>query len=132
MYEPSDYTVDEVNAYLATADDTERSRVLGAETAGKGRVGILHATTRAPDAPAQAPDAPRDTETRGQTFVAAASAATPDDGQGFYGHSPERERTGRADKGLSQQNPAILNGGSVPDARPQVDDSAALAALNKD
>ena len=34
---PSDYTVDEVNAYLASADDAERQRVLDAESGDGGR-----------------------------------------------------------------------------------------------
>lgn len=40
---PADYTVDQVNAHLKTADDAERQRVLEAEGSddGKGRTGIL-------------------------------------------------------------------------------------------
>lgn len=38
--DPADYTVAEVNAYLATADDDEHERVLDAEVAGKNRTGI--------------------------------------------------------------------------------------------
>lgn len=77
---------------------------------------------------------PQETTTKASTFQDAAAAVDLDAAraQGFIGESPERERTGRADKGLSQQNPAILNGDPVPDARPQVDDSAALAALKSD
>lgn len=41
LYDPSAHTVDEVNAYLATADDAEVVRVLEAERAGKARKGIL-------------------------------------------------------------------------------------------
>lgn len=48
-YNPADHTVDEVNAYLADADDTERQRVLDAEAgAEKPRTGITegpHATS---------------------------------------------------------------------------------------
>lgn len=40
-YDPGAYSVDEVNAYLATADDTERERVLAAERAGQKRKGIV-------------------------------------------------------------------------------------------
>jgi len=40
-YDPSAFTVDEVNAYLASADDAEVVRVLEAERAGKARKGIL-------------------------------------------------------------------------------------------
>lgn len=42
-FDPSDHTVDEVEAYLATADDAERERVLAAEKAGKARKS-LHAS----------------------------------------------------------------------------------------
>lgn len=41
LYDPSVHTVDEVNAYLATADPAEVVRVLEAERAGKARKGIL-------------------------------------------------------------------------------------------
>lgn len=39
-FDPSDHTVDEVTAYLDSADDAERDRVLAAERAGKSRKGI--------------------------------------------------------------------------------------------
>lgn len=45
QFDPSEATVDEVQDYLANADDTERQRVLDAETAGKGRKGILESAT---------------------------------------------------------------------------------------
>lgn len=74
---------------------------------------------------------PQDTTTKASTFQEAAQAVDLDKAreQGYIGTSPEAERTGRPDKGLSQLNPAILNGDSVPDARPQVDDSAAIQSL---
>lgn len=40
-FQPDDRTVDEVNAYLADADQAERERVLQAEAEGRGRRGIL-------------------------------------------------------------------------------------------
>jgi hypothetical protein len=40
-YDPGDYTVAEVAAELAHANDAERSRVLELERAGQGRVGIV-------------------------------------------------------------------------------------------
>jgi hypothetical protein len=56
QYDPTAYTVDEVNAYLASADDDERARVLQAErdrADGKDpRVGILEG----PENPAPADD----------------------------------------------------------------------------
>lgn len=44
-FNPSDATVEEVQDYLAGADDTERERVLAAEAAGKKRKSLLSATT---------------------------------------------------------------------------------------
>jgi hypothetical protein len=41
QYDPSDYTVDEVNEYLDGADEDEADRVLAAEQAGKNRKGIV-------------------------------------------------------------------------------------------
>lgn len=129
-YDPNDYTVDQVNEYLATADETETQRVLAAEAEGQARKGILEGPhAEAPDAGQGDADGTADTTTKGQTFSEAAEAATPDP-RGYLGTSPERERTGAADKGLSQQSPGILDGSSpAPDARPHVDDSAALDAL---
>jgi hypothetical protein len=42
-FEPADHTVEEVRAYLATADDTETKRVLEAEGEGKDRAGVHNA-----------------------------------------------------------------------------------------
>lgn len=44
-FDPSESNIDEVKAYLATADDAERERVLAAEEAGKARKGILAEST---------------------------------------------------------------------------------------
>lgn len=44
-YDPSKATVDEVNEYLAHADEAERTRVIEAEKAGKNRKGIVDAAT---------------------------------------------------------------------------------------
>lgn len=41
VFDPSEHTVDEVNDHLGHADDTERERVLQAESEGKARQGIL-------------------------------------------------------------------------------------------
>lgn len=38
--DPGDYTVDDVKAYLDSADQSERDRVLSAESSGKARVGV--------------------------------------------------------------------------------------------
>ncbi|MCZ4649470.1 hypothetical protein O4106_21855 [Rhodococcus pyridinivorans] len=40
-FDPSAYTVTEVNSYLSTADQEETARVMEAERAGKARKGIL-------------------------------------------------------------------------------------------
>lgn len=91
------------------------------------------------------------TSTRGATQQEnrAAEAATTDDNgygfglvskqeidavyeQGFIGTSPERERTGLADKGLSQQTPSVMDSSLPPvDARTSVDDSEAIKAARK-
>lgn len=39
-FDPSEHNVDDVLAYLATADDAERARVIEAEAAGKARKSI--------------------------------------------------------------------------------------------
>lgn len=38
--DPADFTVEQVQAHLASTDDDERARVLAAETGGKGRKGV--------------------------------------------------------------------------------------------
>jgi hypothetical protein len=40
-YDPAAHSVPQVRAYLARADDAERTRVLDAERAGKARRGVL-------------------------------------------------------------------------------------------
>lgn len=40
-FDPGEYKADEVLAYLKTADDDERARVLASEAAGKNRKGVL-------------------------------------------------------------------------------------------
>lgn len=118
-FNPADHTVDEVQEYLNGADDDEKARVLDLERQGDARVGIIgHEGDKA-------------TTTKAQTFSDAAAAAQPHE-VGYTGFSPEAERTGRRDKGLSQRNPAILNGGPVPDVRVGVDDSEALDALTQE
>jgi len=129
-YNPNDYTVDEVNAYVAEHPD-ERDAVLAAETEGKARKGVLEAGEPAPSDPAAGTEqgdaaGTSDTTTKGATFAEAAAQVTHTDDVGYVGTSPERERTGLADKGLSQQSPGVMNDGPVPDSRPMVDDSDAL------
>lgn len=117
-FNPDDHTVDEVQEYLSTADDDEKARVLDVERQGQARKGIVG-------------DGDAATTTKAQTFADAAAAATPAE-TGYTGFSPEADRTGRRDKGLSQRNPAIMQGGPVPDVRVGVDDSEALSALAED
>jgi hypothetical protein len=129
-YNPNDYTVDEVNAYVADHPD-EAEAVKAAEREGKARKGILDAGEPAPeqgDANGTA-----DTTTKGQTFAEAAEAVQHQEEVGSVGTSPERERTGRADKGLSQQAPGILdNSVPAPDPRPNVDDSETIDRLKSE
>lgn len=139
-FNPTDHTVAEVNAHLESADADERERVLAAEAAGKNRSTVAapadDTETAEPEGKgltvveSAVEDPHAETTTKAQTFQAAAEEATPHEGDGFLGTSPERERTGRSDKGLSQRNPAILAGGPIPDPRQGVDDSEGLAALN--
>ena len=130
-YDPSQHTVAEVTAHLATVDAEEAQRIQEAEAAGKDRATIRDWTPEdvqegTEEGPKTQPEG-QDTVTKAATFSEAAKAAQPAKTEdGYVGFSPERERTGLADKGLSQQTPAILTGGPVPDARPGVDDSEAL------
>jgi hypothetical protein len=132
-------TNDDVNDYIGEHPE-EREAVLAAEREGQARKGILEGPHA--DAPDQRTDTEREADeqaaasghltTEGVKFADAAKDATPDP-KGYWGQSPEAERTGRRDKGLSQRNPAVMNqGGSVPDPSPYVDDSEAIAALKAD
>lgn len=127
-FNPDEHTVDEINDYLATVDDDERERVLAAEREGQARktVNGLHVADDTTTNEASTDE----TTTRASTFEQAADAATPDEGDGRIGLSPEAERTGRRDKGLSQGNPNVMNGGPLPDPRRGVDDSNAIESLN--
>ena len=129
--DPKDFTVTQVNDYLNTltgTDDPEHQRVLAAEADGEKRKGILGEPTE----PGQEEGDQAPLTTKGASFEDAAKDATPDP-KGYWGQSPEAERTGRRDKGLSQRNPAVMNqGGQVPDPSPHVDDSEAIAALKDD
>lgn len=42
LFDPADHKIEEVQAYLADADEAERDRVLAAERDGKARVTILN------------------------------------------------------------------------------------------
>jgi hypothetical protein len=124
-------TNDSVNDYIEAHPD-EREAVLAAEAEGQNRKGIVEGPHAAPAETPEQGDAngTADTTTKGQTFAEAAEAVTHVESVGYYGTSPERERTGAADKGLSQQSPGILDGSvPAPDARLGVDDSEAIERL---
>lgn len=123
-------TNDEVNAYIEAHPD-ERDAVLAAEAEGQNRKGIVEGPHADQPEPEQGDaNGTADTTTKGQTFAEAAAAYNEQNALGYFGTSPERERTGAADKGLSQQSPGILDGSSpAPDPRPQVDDSEAIERL---
>lgn len=81
QFNPSDHTVAEVNDYLASADETERTRVLDAEAADKGRTGV------------QAPSV--STEGNSQTVAEAGANAVEASGEayekGYHGFVPSRD-----------------------------------------
>lgn len=123
-------TNDDVNTYISEHPE-EREAVLAAEREGQARKGILEG----PHNPAPKDDLDGDgtpATTKGQTFAQAAEAFQESSEQGYLGTSPEAERVGRRDKGLSQRNPAIMEGGPIPDPSPHVDDSEAISALRSD
>lgn len=81
-FDPNDHTVDEVNAYLASADDAEKARVLEAEQASQNRKTIDGNTERV-------------TETKAETFSVAAQAVPEAQGEkyqkGYDGYVPSRD-----------------------------------------
>lgn len=127
--DPKDYTVEQVNDYLATADAAERARVIALEDGegGKARATVTREWPQEPQEGAQEPtegqggaqdtpegeNAPQkgsqavETTTKALTLADVAATATPHP-TGRLGHSPEADRTGRNDKGLSQRNPAVM------------------------
>lgn len=125
--DPKDFTVEQVNDYLATADAAERARVIALEDGdgGKARATITREWPQEPQEGAQEPtkaqggdqdtregeNAPQKgssgAETKALTLADVAATATPHP-TGRLGHSPEADRTGRNDKGLSQRNPAVM------------------------
>lgn len=107
LFDPTAHTVAQVNDYLADAEPSEQDRVMAAEAAGEARKGIMAGPHAPADPEPEQPAAQAQTTTKGLAFHEAAKTVTVAE-QGFIGESPERERTGQADKGLSQQS--ILNG----------------------
>lgn len=126
-YNPNDYTVDQVNEYLATADDAERSRVLGLEAGGQNRKGIVegvHAVQVNDDDQDDDAPAPVGLETTGNPNDLATPGAEPNDTAniahqegapealtkvadeaaevGYLGDSPEKPD-------YSQANPSVMN-----------------------
>lgn len=80
-YDPSDYTVDEVNQYLDENPD-QTGTVLDAEAEGKARTGILEGPHATPN-------------TEGATFDQAAANTTEPEGEayrkGYHGFVPSRD-----------------------------------------
>lgn len=78
---PADFTVDQVNAHLASADQAERDRVLALES---GTDGKDRSTVQAPAV-----------ETKGETFQEAAANVTTSPveayRQGYFGEVPSRD-----------------------------------------
>lgn len=94
QYDPSDYTVDQVNDYLADADDAERERVLDAERTGKNRVGIVGEQAE-----------PTDPSTQGGALPVTEAASEPQAGEkyekGYEGYVPSRDGDNPVDLTLS-------------------------------
>lgn len=122
--DPKDFNADVVAAYLATADESERSRVFGLETGpdGKDRETVKKAATATDDdeTPAEqglaATGNPHDLATKPDAEVSAnighqegapealAKVADESAAQGFFGESA-------AKPDYSQSNPEVMNGG---------------------
>lgn len=115
-YNPADYTVEQVNDYLKTADDAERERVLEAERDGKARTGIVGdgsddspegeglAGTGNPNDLATPSTSGVDSEIAHQEGTPEALAKLADEAteQGYLGTTPEKPD-------YSQANPAVMN-----------------------
>jgi hypothetical protein len=89
QYDPSAHTVDEVNAYLADADEAERTRVLEAEAQGKNRT-----TVKAPESTDDGTTPGLDTS-KADTLQEAGEKAIEPQGEayvkGYFGHVPSRD-----------------------------------------
>lgn len=87
---PSGYTVGQVNAYLATADEDEVRRVLEAEQGGHQRVGILEGPHATPE-----DDAKDQPELQARTLEDEGKRVPEAEGEkyekGYDGHSPARD-----------------------------------------
>lgn len=120
--DPADYTVDQVNAHLASADDQERERVLAAERDGEARKGVLEGSQASTDDQdgGEGGDGlagtgnPNDLATPSSGNVSAdishqegapeelAKAADDAEEKGYLGVTPEKPD-------YSQSNPAVMN-----------------------
>lgn len=84
QYDPNDYTVDEVNAYLADASEDEKARVLQAERDGQARKGIV-----GDQEPTSGPS------TEGGALPVTEAASAPQAGEkyekGYEGYAPSRD-----------------------------------------
>lgn len=104
LFDPSEHNVDEVNAYLATADADERARVIGLEDApeGKGRTTVVReypADDAGEPETAQEPDAGT---TKATTFAEAAQAIVePPAQEGVFLTETDRLHAEGESKGLT-------------------------------
>lgn len=106
---PADFTVEQVNAYLATADEAERTRVLDAEKSGKDR-----STVKAPEAttpPEGDGTTPGLDTSKAQTVTEAGANQAELVGEayekGYHGHVPSRDGDNPVDltlAGVTGQN----------------------------
>lgn len=99
--DPKDFNVSQVEAYLATADEAEVTRVLGLETGegGKDREGVKNAAEARTESLRVDPDGTGTTPgldtSKADTFTEAADKATEPEGEayqkGYFGHAPSRD-----------------------------------------
>lgn len=119
LFDPSEHNVDEVNDYLAQADDDERQRVLGLEDAPEGKarttVNREHPTpegsTDLRQPPAVISDDPdhRDVTTKGTTFQEAVEAiVAPEARDGVFLTETDRLADEGKTKGLTFAEQAAL------------------------
>lgn len=112
--DPSDFTVDQVTAYLKDlTDQAERDRVLTAEKNGKARTGILSGYSEAPaETPAEGDGTTPGLDTsKAQTVTEAGANQAELVGEayekGYHGHVPSRDGDNPVDltlAGVTGQN----------------------------
>ena len=111
LFDPADHNVDEVNAYLATADADERARVLGIEDGRDGgpRTTIRRDWPEPEPAEPDAPTDPEDVETKATTFQEAAEAVpATDEPAGAFVTSTDALKAKGESKGLTFAEQAAI------------------------